>query len=129
MISSPSVLDAQENESIEIFLEKAVAFRKPVILYSISKDSYALLYLARKAFAPGLIPFPLTHIDSTWKFKEVLFFRDETAHGIGFEPTVETNYDGNKDGVTELKPFERATSLMDCAKEDPMGKKMTEGCF
>jgi sulfate adenylyltransferase subunit 2 len=63
-----SVLKALENESIEIFREAAAAFRKPVMLYSIGKDSAVLLHLARKAFSPGKIPFPVMHIDTTWKF-------------------------------------------------------------
>ena len=100
VISSPSVLEALENESIEIFRETAAAFRRPVMLYSIGKDSSVLLHLARKAFAPGPIPFPLMHIDTTWKFKEMISFRDETAKEHGFELLVQTNHDGIKDGVT-----------------------------
>jgi hypothetical protein len=100
VISSPSVLDALENESIEIFRETAAAFRKPVMLYSIGKDSSVLLHLARKAFAPGPIPFPLMHIDTTWKFKEMISFRDETATEVGFELLVQTNQQGIADGVT-----------------------------
>jgi sulfate adenylyltransferase subunit 2 len=107
MISSPSVLDALENESIEIFRETAAAFRKPVMLYSIGKDSSVLLHLARKAFAPGPIPFPLMHIDTTWKFKEMISFRDETANEHGFKLIVQTNQDGIKDGVT---PFSMGAS-------------------
>ncbi len=107
MISSPSVLDALENESIEIFRETAAAFRKPVMLYSIGKDSSVLLHLARKAFAPAPIPFPLMHIDTTWKFQEMISFRDETAQEIGFELLVQTNHEGIKDGIT---PFSTGAS-------------------
>jgi sulfate adenylyltransferase subunit 2 len=103
VISSPSVLEALENESIEIFRETAAAFRKPVMLYSIGKDSSVLLHLARKAFAPGPIPFPLIHIDTTWKFKEMISFRDETAKEHGFELLVQTNHDGIRDGITPSK--------------------------
>ena len=102
-----SVLSALEDESIEIFRETAAAFRKPVMLYSIGKDSSVLLHLARKAFAPGPIPFPLMHIDTTWKFKEMITFRDETAEELGFELLVQTNHEGIKDGIT---PFSMGAS-------------------
>jgi sulfate adenylyltransferase subunit 2 len=98
--SSTSVLKALENESIEIFRETAAAFRKPVMLYSIGKDSSVLLHLASKAFAPGPIPFPLMHIDTTWKFKEMISFRDETAKEVGFDLLVQTNQHGIADGIT-----------------------------
>jgi sulfate adenylyltransferase subunit 2 len=105
--SANSVLQELEDESIEIFRETAAAFRKPVMLYSIGKDSSVLLHLARKAFAPGKIPFPLMHIDTTWKFKEMISFRDETAKEIGFELFIQTNHEGIKDGVT---PFSLGAS-------------------
>jgi sulfate adenylyltransferase subunit 2 len=107
MSHSLAVLRALENESIEIFREAAAAFRKPVMLYSIGKDSSVLLHLARKAFAPGSIPFPLMHIDTTWKFKEMISFRDRLAKEIGFELLVQTNFDGVRDGVT---PFSMGAS-------------------
>lgn len=107
MIRSTSVLQALEDESIEIFRETAAAFRKPVMLYSIGKDSSVLLHLARKAFHPANIPFQLLHIDTTWKFKEMISFRDQTAHEIGFELLVHTNGDGVKDGIT---PFNLGAS-------------------
>jgi sulfate adenylyltransferase subunit 2 len=101
------VLQALENESIEIFREAAAAFRKPVMLYSIGKDSSVLLHLARKAFHPAPIPFPLLHVDTTWKFKEMISFRDQTARDIGFQLIVHTNKDGVSEGVT---PFNRSAS-------------------
>ena len=101
------VLKALENEAIEIFREAAVAFRKPVMLYSIGKDSSVLLHLARKAFAPGKIPFPLLHIDTTWKFKEMISFRDETAKELDLDLLVHTNQHGVKEGVT---PFNTSIS-------------------
>jgi sulfate adenylyltransferase subunit 2 len=107
VIRSTSVLQALEDESIEIFRETAAAFRKPVMLYSIGKDSSVLLHLARKAFHPANIPFQLLHIDTTWKFKEMISFRDQTAHEIGFELLVHTNGDGVKDGIT---PFNLGAS-------------------
>ena len=107
VISSGQVLQALENESIEIFREAAAAFRKPVMLYSIGKDSSVLLHLARKAFHPAPIPFPLLHVDTTWKFKEMISFRDQTARDIGFQLIVHTNKDGVSEGVT---PFNRSAS-------------------
>jgi sulfate adenylyltransferase subunit 2 len=107
VITPSSVLKALESESIEIFRETAAAFRKPVMLYSIGKDSSVLLHLARKAFHPAPIPFPLLHIDTTWKFKEMIAFRDQTAKEIGFELIVHTNQDGIRDGVS---PFNLGAS-------------------
>jgi sulfate adenylyltransferase subunit 2 len=107
VISSKSVLQALEDESIEIFRETAAAFRRPVMLYSIGKDSSVLLHLARKAFHPAPIPFALLHIDTTWKFKEMISFRDETAKEIGFNLLVHTNQEGVRDGIT---PFNLGAS-------------------
>ena len=107
MQSSPQILKALENESIEILRETAAGFAKPVMLYSIGKDSSVLLHLARKAFYPAPIPFPLLHIDTTWKFKEMISFRDEIAAKYGLDLIVHTNQDGVKEGVT---PFTRGIS-------------------
>ena len=107
MQSSPQILKALENESIEILRETAAGFAKPVMLYSIGKDSSVLLHLARKAFYPAPIPFPLLHIDTTWKFKEMISFRDEIAARYGLDLIVHTNQDGVKEGVT---PFTRGIS-------------------
>ena len=100
MRSSPEILEALENESIEIIRETAAAFRNPVFLYSIGKDSSVLLHLIRKAFYPAPVPFPMLHIDTTWKFKEMLTFRDEMATKYGIKLLVHTNVDGVRDGVT-----------------------------
>jgi sulfate adenylyltransferase subunit 2 len=105
--SSPEILKALENESIEILRETAASFTKPVMLYSIGKDSSVLLHLARKAFYPAPIPFPLLHIDTTWKFKEMISFRDEVAGKYGLELIVHTNQEGVQEGVT---PFTRGIS-------------------
>jgi sulfate adenylyltransferase subunit 2 len=105
--SSPQILKALENESIEILRETAAGFAKPVMLYSIGKDSSVLLHLARKAFYPAPVPFPLLHIDTTWKFKEMISFRDEIAAKYGLDLIVHTNQDGVKEGVT---PFTRGIS-------------------
>jgi len=105
--SSPEILKALENESIEILRETAASFTKPVMLYSIGKDSSVLLHLARKAFYPAPIPFPLLHIDTTWKFKEMISFRDEVVGKYGLELIVHTNQEGVQEGVT---PFTRGIS-------------------
>ena len=88
-----------EAESIQIFREVAAEFDKPVMLYSVGKDSSVLLHLARKAFYPGKIPFPLMHVDTNWKFKEMIQFRDEMAEKYGFELLVHKNPEGMEKGV------------------------------
>ena len=102
MKSSSEILKALENESIEILRETAAAFRKPVLLYSIGKDSAVLLHLAMKAFHPAQIPFPVLHIDTTWKFKEMISFRSEMAARYNLNLLVHTNKDGVSQGVTPL---------------------------
>ena len=88
-----------EAESIYIFREAAAQFERPVLLYSIGKDSSVLLHLALKAFAPGKLPFPLLHVDTTWKFKEMIQFRDQTAKRLGLELLVHTNQEGLDQGI------------------------------
>ena len=88
-----------EAESIQIFREVAAEFEKPVMLYSVGKDSSVLLHLARKAFYPGKIPFPLLHVDTTWKFKEMIAFRDEVAKDLDLELLVHKNTAGIEMGV------------------------------
>ncbi len=94
------ILKTLESEAIEIFRETAAAFRKPVMMYSIGKDSSVLLHLAKKAFYPGPIPFPLLHIDTTWKFKEMITFRDRIAQESGVNLVVHTNQEGVAAGVS-----------------------------
>jgi sulfate adenylyltransferase subunit 2 len=89
-----SHLDLLEAESIFILREAAAQFRKLVLLYSAGKDSTAVLHLARKAFWPQKPPFPLLHVDTTWEFKELIRFRDETAARFGLELLVHVNEDG-----------------------------------
>jgi sulfate adenylyltransferase subunit 2 len=105
-VAPDAVLDALEAEAIHIFRETAGAFRRPVMLYSIGKDSTVLLHLAVKAFAPGKVPFPILHIDTTWKFREMIEFRDRTARELGVDLLVHTNQEGVKEGVT---PFTHGT--------------------
>ncbi|MCC2616848.1 sulfate adenylyltransferase subunit CysD [Aestuariibacter halophilus] len=99
--SIPTVthLKQLEAESIHIIREVAAEFDNPVMLYSIGKDSSVLLHLARKAFAPGKIPFPLMHVDTTWKFKEMIEFRNEMAKKYGFDLIVHINQEGVDMGV------------------------------
>ena len=99
-IAPEAVLDELEAEAIHIMREVAGAFRRPVLLYSIGKDSSVLLHLAIKAFAPGPVPFPVLHIDTKWKFREMIEFRDETARRLGLDLRVHTNEEGRADGVT-----------------------------
>jgi len=96
-----------QDESIFIFREVAAELRKPVLLYSIGKDSSVLLHLALKAFHPAKPPFPILHIDTTWKFREMIAFRDETARRLGLELIVHTNQDGLARGVN---PFDHGSS-------------------
>jgi sulfate adenylyltransferase subunit 2 len=94
--SIPNVthLKQLEAESIHIFREVAAEFDNPVMLYSVGKDSSVLLHLARKAFAPGKIPFPLLHVDTTWKFHEMIAFRDEMAKKYDLDLLVHINQEG-----------------------------------
>ncbi len=108
MNASPSHLDLLEAESIHIFREAAAQFRKPVLMYSIGKDSTVLLHLARKAFWPQKPPFPLLHVDTTWKFKEMIAFRDKTVKDFGLELIVHINEDGIKRGIN---PVDHAPSI------------------
>jgi sulfate adenylyltransferase subunit 2 len=98
-VSLPKHLRILEAEAIEIIREVVAEFKKPVMLYSIGKDSSVLLHLAIKACYPARIPFPLLHIDTTWKFREMIGFRDETARRLGLELLVYVNRDGLARGV------------------------------
>ena len=88
-----------EAESIHIIREVAAEFDNPVMLYSIGKDSAVMLHLAMKAFAPGKPPFPLMHIDTTWKFREMIKFRDELTDRLGLKLIVHTNQEGVAQGI------------------------------
>jgi sulfate adenylyltransferase subunit 2 len=95
----PKHLRGLEAESIEIMREVIAEFKKPVMLYSIGKDSSVMLHLAIKAFHPAKLPFPLLHVDTTWKFREMIAFRDETARRLGIDLLVHTNQDGLTRGI------------------------------
>ena len=92
-------LKALEAESIHIIREVVAEFEKPVMLYSVGKDSAVMLHLARKAFAPAIPPFPLMHVDTTWKFREMIEFRDKMAKESGMELIVHINQEGVAQGV------------------------------
>jgi sulfate adenylyltransferase subunit 2 len=98
----PRHLRRLEAESIAILREVAAEFRNPVLMYSIGKDSSVLLHLARKAFHPAKPPFPLLHIDTTWKFREMIAFRDATARELGLDLIVHTNPDGLARGISPV---------------------------
>ncbi|MBS7543788.1 sulfate adenylyltransferase subunit CysD [Ancylobacter oerskovii] len=97
-----------EAESIHIIREVAAEFKKPVMLYSIGKDSAVMLHLAVKAFYPSRPPFPLMHIDTTWKFREMIAFRDRMAKELGFDLIVHTNQAGIEEGIN---PFDHGSSF------------------
>jgi sulfate adenylyltransferase subunit 2 len=101
-------LKALEYESIHTFREVAAEFDNPVMLYSVGKDSSVLLHLARKAFAPGKIPFPLMHVNTTWKFREMIEFRDRMAEKHGFELLEHINAEGVEKGIG---PFSHGSAL------------------
>ncbi len=99
MSTELEILKSLESEAIEIFRETASSFRKPVLMYSIGKDSSVLLHLAKKAFYPAPVPFQLLHIDTTWKFKEMISFRDQVVADNKLSLLVHTNQEGVRDGI------------------------------
>src|SRR6266436_6627599 len=103
-----SHLERLEAESIHIIREVAAEFRNPVMLYSIGKDSAVMLHLAMKAFYPSKPPFPLLHVDTTWKFREMIAFRDQTVKRLGLNLTVHINEDGVARGIN---PFDSGSNL------------------
>src|SRR5271163_4600179 len=104
----PKHLKRLEAESIEIMREVVAEFKKPVMLYSIGKDSSVMLHLAVKAFYPAPLPFPVLHVDTTWKFREMIAFRDETARRLNLDLLVHVNQDGVARGVN---PFASGSSV------------------
>ncbi len=97
-----------EAESIHILREVVAEFNKPVMLYSMGKDSAVMLHLAMKAFYPGKPPFPLLHVDTTWKFKEMITFREETAKRSGLDLIVHVNEEGVRENIS---PFTHGSAL------------------
>ena len=123
----PAQIRALEAEGIHILREVAGQARHPVMLYSIGKDSSAMLHLARKAFHPGRIPFPLLHIDTLWKFRDMISFRDQMARDIGFDLRVYTNPAQIADNVN---PFDHDSGYYTkTAKTDALKQALTEGGY
>jgi len=116
-----------EAESIHIIREVAAEFERPVMLYSIGKDSSVMLRLAEKAFRPAKLPFPLMHIDTTWKFREMIRFRDETAKRLGFELIVNVNQEGVRAGIN---PFDHGSKkYTDIMKTESLKQALTKHAF
>jgi len=116
-----------EAESIYIFREVVAEFDKPVMLYSVGKDSSVLLHLAMKAFYPSKPPFPLLHVDTTWKFREMIAFRDATAERLGLELIVHTNLEGLNEGIN---PFVHGSSrYTDVMKTQALKQALYAGKF
>lgn len=121
-----SHLDKLEAEAIYIMREVAAECEKPVMLYSIGKDSSVMLHLALKAFYPEKPPFPFLHIDTTWKFKEMIEFRDKVAQKEGIEMLVYTNMEGVERGIN---PFEHGSSYTDIMKTQALKQALTIGGY
>ncbi len=122
-----SHLDRLESESIHIIREVAAEFRNPVMLYSIGKDSAVMLHLAMKAFAPGVPPFPLLHVDTTWKFRDMIAFRDRTARELGLELIVHINQEGVSKGIG---PFSHGSKLhTDVMKTEALKQALNAGGY
>ena len=122
-----SHLQALEAESIDIIREVASSFQRPVMMYSIGKDSSVMLHLARKAFAPGRIPFPLLHIDTTWKFREMIQFRDRIAKELELDLVVHSNQEGIDQGMS---PFVHGSRVYtDVMKTQALKQALTAGQY
>ncbi|HAQ22591.1 MAG TPA: sulfate adenylyltransferase subunit CysD [Acidimicrobiaceae bacterium] len=120
-------LQQLEAESIHVMREVVAQFERPVMLYSIGKDSSVLLHLARKAFHPGRIPFPLLHVDTTWKFREMIEFRDRTAADLDLELVVHTNEEGVAAGIN---PFDHGSrNYTDVMKTEALKQALEAGGF
>lgn len=120
-------LKALEAESIHILREAAAQAARPVLLYSIGKDSSVLLHLARKAFYPARLPVPLLHIDTKWKFRDMIAFRDATAQRFALDLRVHTNQDGLRQGIN---PFDHGSSVYtQVMKTDALKQALTEGRY
>lgn len=115
-----------EAESIHIIREVVAEFENPVMLYSIGKDSSVMLHLARKAFYPGTPPFPLMHIDTTWKFREMIAFRDQMATEAGMELLVHTNQEGVAAG---MNPFDHGGKYTDIMKTEALKQALSHYKF
>ncbi|WP_366517334.1 sulfate adenylyltransferase subunit CysD [uncultured Treponema sp.] len=126
MMSELSHLDELEAEAIYIIREVAAECEKPVMLYSIGKDSSVMLHLALKAFYPEKPPFPFLHIDTTWKFHEMISFRDHVAKKYGLDMLVYTNQEGVKAGIN---PFDHGSAYTDIMKTQALKQALTQYGF
>ena len=116
-----------EAESIHIFREVVAEFKNPAMLYSVGKDSSVMLHLAKKAFFPAIPPFPLLHVDTTWKFREMIEFRDKAAKQSGIELITYTNPDGLK---MNINPFEHGSKIhTDVMKTDALKQALDKYGF
>ena len=123
----PAHLRRLEAEAIYILREVVAEFSRPVMLYSIGKDSSVMLHLALKAFFPARPPFPLLHIDTTWKFREMIAFRNETAARLGLDLIVHTNHEGIARGVS---PFTHGSSAYtQVMKTEALRQALDKGGF
>lgn len=125
-MSDLSHLDELEAEAIYIIREVAAECEKPVMLYSIGKDSSVMLHLALKAFYPEKPPFPFMHIDTTWKFKEMIKFRDHVAKKYGLDMIVYSNEEGIKKGIN---PFDHGSAYTDIMKTQALKQALTKYGF
>lgn len=125
-MSELSHLDELEAEAIYIIREVAAECEKPVMLYSIGKDSSVMLHLALKAFYPEKPPFPFLHVNTTWKFKEMIKFRDETAKKLGIEMLEYINEDGVKQGIN---PFDHGAAYTDIMKTQALKQALDKYGF
>ena len=125
-MSELSHLDELEAEAIYIIREVAAECEKPVMLYSIGKDSSVMLHLAMKAFYPEKPPFQFMHIDTTWKFKDMIKFRDDTAKKLGIDMIVYTNEDGVKQGIN---PFDHGSAYTDIMKTQALKQALNKYGF
>ena len=120
-------LQSLEAESIEILREVAASFERPVMMYSIGKDSSVLLHLARKAFFPSKIPFPLLHVNTTWKFREMIAFRNQMAEKYGFDLISHTNAEGV---ANNINPFDHGSSrFTDIMKTQALRQALDAGRY
>ena len=116
-----------EAESIHILREVAAEFSNPVMMYSVGKDSSVMLHLAMKAFAPAKPPFPLLHVDTLWKFREMIDFRDKRAKELGFDLVVYTNPEGIE---MNISPFEHGSKVhTDIMKTEALKQALTKGGY
>jgi sulfate adenylyltransferase subunit 2 len=121
-----SHLDKLEAEAIYILREVAAECEKPVMLYSIGKDSSVMLHLALKAFWPEKPPFPFLHIDTTWKFRDMIAFRDYTMQKYGLDLLVYTNEEGVRQGIN---PFEHGSAYTDIMKTEALKQALSKYGF